>query len=90
MKKGQVYVVFGSNAVMLSTNWNQAVYCRDLYFRSPCRIQKYSNRALAEEAAVDHLRDISPRSKVAPVHLEMGRVYAVSKLPNRGFNSEVL
>ena len=89
MKSGKTYVVFGANAVMLSTSWDNAVYCRDRYFRSPCTIKKYSNRALAEEAAIDHLKYITPRSKVAPLHLEMGRVHAVSKFPDRRLSDEV-
>lgn len=89
MKSGKTYVVFGANAVMLSTSWNNSVYCRDRYFRSPCTIKKYSNRALAEEAALDHLRVITPRSKVAPIQLEMGHVYAVRNFPDRRSNNEV-
>lgn len=82
MKKGTIYVVFGSNAVMLTRSYDQAIFCRNKYFLSPCIIRKYDVHAQAEDAAIDHLWSIAPVYKAIPNNLKMGKVYAVSKLNN--------
>lgn len=82
MRKGKVYVVYGSNAVMLSRDWDQAVFCRDRYFLSPCVIKKYDCLTQAEEEAIDHLWEITPYGKMIPERLDVGKVYAARKLPD--------
>ena len=82
MNKGHIYVVFGSNAVMITHRYSNAVYCRDKYFLSPCMIRKYETIVEAEDNAYDHLDSIAPIYKVLPEKFELDKIYAVSKLPD--------
>ena len=63
MKKGnnngKYYVLTGSNAVMICSNWERAEYCFHTYICSPKRLHSYRSFVLAQRAALDHLHLIA-------------------------------
>lgn len=85
---GKYYVLTGSNAVMVCSNWEQAQYCFNLYICSPKRCKSYRSFVLAQRAALDHLHLIA-YGVPCPDVLPTGKVITVRQLlQNAHINQE--
>lgn len=76
---GKYYVLTGSNAVMICSNWEQAEYCFHTYICSPKRLHSYRSFVLAQRAALDHLHLIA-YGIPCPDELPIGQVVTVRQL----------
>jgi hypothetical protein len=59
------------------------MYCRDRYFRSPCRIKKYSSATEALTAAQEHLWEVIPEHLTIPSVLEVNVFYTLKSLSRK-------
>ena len=80
MKKNY-YAVYGSNAVIVLSNYEKACQVRDRYMKPPKNIKGFTIADDALGFAVDHLNSIAGTYRVVPKHLDMYKFYSVRELP---------